>query len=227
MTYRTMISAITLAFAILAVPGEAAAADGWARASGTLRAGPDSDYPAITYVDRGASLDIFGCLSRYDWCDVAVDGERGWFPGSRIELLSDGRRVHITRSTAAVIGLSILSFGMADYWANHYEQRPFYHNNRYWRRHGIRPPQPGEIHPGRPQQPVPHVQQPRPVPHVQQPRPVPHVQQPRPVQRFQQPRPMSHVQQPRPVQRFQRPQPAARAPHAGPRPVCVDPAKCR
>ncbi|MDR3375952.1 MAG: SH3 domain-containing protein, partial [Ancalomicrobiaceae bacterium] len=150
MIFRTTLSALPLLLASFAGPTPAAAVEGWARLSGTLRAGPESDYPAITRVARGDALDVFGCLSGYDWCDVAVGGERGWFPGSRIELASDGRRVRMSRSVAGGIGLSILSFGMTDYWASHYEGRSFYRDDRYWRRHGMHPPQPGQARPDRP-----------------------------------------------------------------------------
>ncbi|TBW40375.1 hypothetical protein EYW49_04105 [Siculibacillus lacustris] len=140
MTHRSTISAITLILATLALPAAASAAEGWARSSGTLRAGPQSDYPAIARVARGDSLDVYGCLRGRTWCDVSIDGDRGWFPGSRIELAGEGRRIRISDPAAAMFGLSILSFGMADYWGSHYEDRSFYRNDRYWRGHGGRPP---------------------------------------------------------------------------------------
>jgi uncharacterized protein YraI len=160
MTYRTTVSAISVVPANFTPTVPASAAEGWARLPGTLRAGPELDYPAITRVARGGAVDVFGCLSSYDWCDVAVDGERGWFPGSRIDLMRDGQRVRISRSVAEVIGLSILSFGMTDYWASHYGGRPFYRDDRYWRRHGMLPPQPGEVRPDRPRPEPNHVQPP-------------------------------------------------------------------
>jgi uncharacterized protein YraI len=144
------ISALTLILATLALPATASAAEGWARSSGTLRAGPSSDYPAITRVVRGEALDVFGCVRGRTWCDISVDGDRGWFPGGNIELLGSARRIRVTDPAAAMLGLSILSFGMTDYWRNHYEDRRFYRDDRTWRRFGARPPSSGEMRPDRP-----------------------------------------------------------------------------
>ncbi len=148
MNTRSILRGLTLGLALLALPTAALAADGFARSSGTLRAGAGTDYPAIMRVARGSSLDIIGCITRYSWCDVAVAGERGWFPGRNIGILRDGRRVYLSDG-GAMLGLTILTFGMADYWGTHYSGRPWYNDRRYWRRHGplpphlIRPPRPG------------------------------------------------------------------------------------
>ncbi len=131
---------LTFGLALLAVPAAAQAADGFARSSGTLRAGAGSNYPAVMRVSAGAGLDVVGCISRYTWCDVAVEGERGWFPGRRIGFLRDGRRVHLSDGGGAMLGLSILTFGMDDYWGSHYADRPWYDERRWWRGHGPMPP---------------------------------------------------------------------------------------
>ncbi|MDK9696274.1 MAG: SH3 domain-containing protein [Siculibacillus sp.] len=139
MNTRSILRGLTMGLALLALPTAALAADGFARSSGTLRAGAGSDYPAVMRVSAGTGLDVIGCISRYTWCDVAVDGERGWFPGRRIGFLRDGRRVYLSDGGAA-LGLTILSFGMADYWGNHYSGRPWYNEPRWWRGHGPMPP---------------------------------------------------------------------------------------
>lgn len=139
MNTRTTLRGLTIGLALLALPTAALAADGFARSSGTLRAGAGSNYPAVMRISAGTGLDVIGCISRYTWCDVAVDGERGWFPGRRIGFLRDGRRVYLSDGGAA-LGLTILSFGMADYWGNHYSGRPWYNERRWWRGHGPMPP---------------------------------------------------------------------------------------
>ncbi|MCE1236087.1 MAG: SH3 domain-containing protein [Hyphomicrobiales bacterium] len=139
MNTRSILRGLTMGLALLTLPSAALAADGFARSSGTLRAGAGSDYPAVMRVSAGTELDVIGCLRRYTWCDVAVDGERGWFPGRRIGFLRDGRRVYLSDGGAA-LGLAILSFGMADYWGSHYAERPWYNERRWWRRHGPMPP---------------------------------------------------------------------------------------
>ena len=139
MNTSSILRGLTLGLALLALPTAALAADGFARSSGTLRAGAGSDYPAVMRVASGTSLDVIGCLARHSWCDVAVDGERGWFPGSRIGFLRDGRRVYLSDG-GGMLGLTILTFGMADYWGSHYSGRPWYNERRWWRRHGPMPP---------------------------------------------------------------------------------------
>lgn len=138
MKTRSILRGLTIGLALLALPTAALATDGFARSSATLRAGAGSDYPAIMRVSAGTDLDVIGCISRYTWCDVAVDGERGWFPGRRIGFLRDGRRVYLSDGGAA-LGLTILSFGMADYWGSHYSGRPWYNERRWWRGHGPMP----------------------------------------------------------------------------------------
>lgn len=174
------LAAVSLgALALAATAAPAAAADGWARYSGTLRAGPGSSYPAIQHVRSGEALDVVGCLRSRSWCDVVVDGERGWYPGSRIVIDRDGRRVVLPSVAAAVIGLSIIGFDRDVYWRDHYRERRF----PGWHPH--RPPGPPHLGP-RPDRPGPDVRPPppdRPGPVVRPPppdRPGPVLRPPRP-----------------------------------------------
>lgn len=130
MRARISLSALSLV-AVIAVPGTALAQDAFSRSSTWLRAGPGTNYPSVARVSRGEALDIYGCLRGRSWCDVAADGDRGWIRGGAIDYVYNGRRVIITNPT--ISGLTILSFGMADYWDRHYSSRPWYRDNRYWR----------------------------------------------------------------------------------------------
>jgi uncharacterized protein YraI len=109
------------------------AAEGWARSSARLRAGPGTSYPAITRVAAGEALDVHGCLRSWSWCDVSVGGERGWFPGSRIALPREGRRVALP-GVAALFGLGIVGFERDVYWRDHYRERRFYERHDRERR---------------------------------------------------------------------------------------------
>ncbi|MBV5262505.1 SH3 domain-containing protein [Pinisolibacter aquiterrae] len=142
MQTRSIFRGLTFALCVLALPASVSAAEGFARRSGVLRAGAGTDYPSITRVSKGTSLEVYGCTRRYSWCDVDAEGERGWFPGARIDFAQDGRRIPLSEGAAA-IGLSILSFGMADYWSSHYSDRSFYGERRWWRGHGATPPPQG------------------------------------------------------------------------------------
>ncbi len=118
--------------ALAAFSTVASAADGVAIRSGTLRAGPGTSYPAVADVASGDSLQIFGCLSGYSWCDVAAEGERGWIRGSRIDFLRDGTRYRVSESYSD-FGLTIAVFGLNDYWGSYYSERPWFTDHR-WRR---------------------------------------------------------------------------------------------
>ena len=110
--------------AALIASGAAEAAEGWTRSAAWLRAGPGTSYPAVARVPAGASVSVHGCSTRWSWCDVDVGGERGWFPGSRIVLLRDGRRVALP-ATASLLGLAVLGFERSTYWNHHYRDRRF------------------------------------------------------------------------------------------------------
>lgn len=127
----TAMAGLLAASMMLAAP--ATAADGFARASGSLRAGPSSDYPVVGDVGAGESLVVHGCVRRYVWCDVSASGERGWFLGRRIAIEREGRRVPLP-TVATVIGLSIVGFTLGDYWGAHYRGRPWFEDRRW--RHG-------------------------------------------------------------------------------------------
>lgn len=243
MPLRTRLLGLSLALATLAAPGTAVAAEGFARSSATLRAGPGADYPRVASVARGESLEVYGCLARATWCDVSDGDDRGWMQGNRIELLRDGRRARLSGDTSA-FGLAILSFGLGDYWGAHYQNRPWVHDRRWNTRDTMRPPAPPRYgdYPSGPRTPMPGTdtgdrpmtaRPPRPVP---DPSVVPRAQrtETRPSATRQE-RPDANrppVMQPRPTggggaaaagPAARRPAPAGQAPVA----PCVDPKGCR
>lgn len=122
---KTLVSTTLAVLALTVVSVSAArAADGWARSSGVLRAGPGTSYPPVGRIAAGEDMRIHGCLRRWSWCDVSVDGDRGWFPGRRIALESRGRRVELP-AAAAIVGLGVLGFERDLYWREHYRDRSF------------------------------------------------------------------------------------------------------
>ena len=132
MTRNTVTLCVLALGASLAALTPAHAADGWTYSSGTLRAGPGTSYPPILRVAAGRPVEVFGCLRGWTWCDVAVAGERGWFPGRRIAFEQSGRRRVLT-TIAPALGLGIVVFDRDAYWTSHYRGRAFY--DRWDRRH--------------------------------------------------------------------------------------------
>jgi uncharacterized protein YraI len=124
----------------LALPIAAAAQEAVARNSVNLRAGPSGDYPVVARLGPGQPFEVLGCISGYSWCDVVLpDGLRGWVYAGAIDYIYDNRRLPLA-SYGATIGVPIVGFTIGNYWADHYRDRPWYREQRWW--HGHRPPPP-------------------------------------------------------------------------------------
>ncbi|MDR3435556.1 SH3 domain-containing protein [Telmatospirillum sp.] len=134
-------SSVLMAGAIVALASfttVASAADGIATRDGTLRAGPGTSYPEVATVSSGESLQIYGCVAGYGWCDVSAEGDRGWIRGSRIAFLRDGTHYRVSESYSD-FGLTIAIFGLNDYWGNYYSERPWFTDHRWRRGHNALP----------------------------------------------------------------------------------------
>lgn len=191
--------AVSLA-ALLAAPTALAQSDrAYTNTSANLRAGPDAGYPRIVTIPGGSSVQVYGCINDWSWCDVAWRGERGWMSAALLDYDYSGRRVGVS-SYGAQLGLPILSFVFDSYWNDHYRSRSWYGDRDRWRAHRPTPIAP------RPQQPA-HPQQQRPQAHPQQPQ-RPAQPQPRPQQ---QPQQQGHQPQ-APARPQQAPKPAQQAP---------------
>ena len=130
MTLRPILAGAAL-IAALAVPTLANAAPGFATGNVNLRAGPSTGYPVITTLYAGAPVEIIGCLSGWDWCDVGFNGTRGWVSGNYLQAVYQERRVYLP-TYAPQVGLPVISFSFG-YWDNHYSGRPFYRDRDRWR----------------------------------------------------------------------------------------------
>lgn len=122
------IAALPLA---LALPLAAQAQNAFVVADTTLRAGPAPEYPDITLVPYGTWVDVQGCVGGWQWCDVVVDGARGWLPGDYIGYEYQDQPVLLV-DYGPRIGIPIVSFSIVTYWDSHYRDRPFYHERDQW-----------------------------------------------------------------------------------------------
>ena len=97
-----------LAGLILFASGAAFAAPGYTTATVSLRAGPDTDYPRIGVLPPGLEVSIEGCIDGWSWCDVIVDGDRGWVAGAFLQYEYERRRV-IVHDYGPRLGIPIVT----------------------------------------------------------------------------------------------------------------------
>lgn len=122
-----------IAGASLAAATTAFAAEGYVTANVSLRAGPDSGYPAVIGLRAGTPVYIQGCVDGWSWCDVSIGDDRGWVSGAYLQEEYGGRRVLI-RDYGVRIGIPVVSFVFGDYWDHYYRGRSWYGNrDRYSR----------------------------------------------------------------------------------------------
>jgi len=96
-----------------------------------LRAGPDADYPAVVKLRRGTSVDVYGCIDRWFWCDVQAGRYRGWVRGDLIDTWYKKRRTGFVQA-APHLDVPMVSFNIS-YWDSYYRDRPFYRDRDQWR----------------------------------------------------------------------------------------------
>jgi uncharacterized protein YraI len=131
-----------------------------------LMAGPGYTYPIVSGLQASYPVQVMGCISTYEWCDVALPGLRGWIFAGALSYPYDGSVVPVIQY-GAVIGFPVVIFAIDSYWDRFYRGRPWYGDRDRWR---VTP------------QPVPHGSGPRTyAPGTSQPRGYPLQQtQPRP-----------------------------------------------
>lgn len=106
----------------------------------TLFAGPDYDYPRVATVQRWQPVRIYGCLYGRDWCDVSVNGYRGWIDSDDLAYGRGGRYGYTNLRYNNGWNYPIISFSFGPYWDNHYRRQPWYAERaRYQYHHNNRP----------------------------------------------------------------------------------------
>lgn len=186
-----------------------------------LRAGPSSEFPVVRIIPARVRVEVLGCESDYAWCDIDVDGQRGWANARYLEATYDGRTVVVAQQGPS-LAVPIISFVVGVYWASHYRDRYWYNRWHHWNRWHYRPHAPGWRPPHSPRPPV-LLPPPRPPvtapPHRPQPYP-PAVVPPQrpPVTAPPQPRPPVNSPSQRPPQRPPEATPPQRPPNASPPP---------
>jgi len=121
---------------LLCFSSAAFAADGYVSADVNLRAGPGTDYPAITVVPKWSGLQVQGCVDGYSWCDVQVGSERGWIYAQYLQFARDGGEPVYINDNGPQLGIPVVTFVLGTYWDSYYRTRPWYRQRGYW---GSRP----------------------------------------------------------------------------------------
>lgn len=112
-----------------------------------LYAGPAQDYPVVAQLPAGQPVAVYGCVSGYTWCDVAIAQARGWVYGGYLTYPYQGSNVPImTYGTA--IGLPLITFSIGSYWDHYYRGRPWYGERGRWANHPPPPHRPPPPPPG-------------------------------------------------------------------------------
>jgi len=140
MRMRVACVAVMGAVALSVASGAASAqSQAYTNQSVYLYAGPAQDYPVVAQLPAGQPVAVYGCVSGYSWCDVAIAQARGWVYGGYLTYPYQGSNVPImTYGTA--IGLPLITFSIGTYWDRYYRGRPWYPDRARWASHPPPPP---------------------------------------------------------------------------------------
>ena len=111
---------------LMLAPAVAQAAEGYSTANVNMRAGPSTRYPAVAVIPAGSSVEIRGCLSDVNWCDVEFYGGRGWVSGQYVQASYQQRRVYVGPQYYRPLGIPMIRFSVDNYWDRYYRNRDFY-----------------------------------------------------------------------------------------------------
>ncbi|QRN52482.1 SH3 domain-containing protein [Dyella caseinilytica] len=159
---KRILRSVLVALMMMA-PAAAFAADGYVITNVNMRAGPDSQYPAIQVLPVNTWVSVQGCTTGWAWCDVISGPNRGWVAGTYIAYMYNSQPVYVA-DYGSQIGIPIVSFVIASYWGNYYSNRPFYRDRARWygRPIVIRPPARPPMRPRPPVRPPPGGNRPQP-----------------------------------------------------------------
>jgi len=106
-----------------------------------LYAGPAQDYPVVAQLPSGQPVAVYGCVSGYTWCDVAIAQARGWVYGGYLTYPYQGGSAPIM-TYGPTIGLPLITFSIGTYWDRYYRGRPWYGDRSRWVNHPPPPSRP-------------------------------------------------------------------------------------
>ncbi|MDK4731893.1 SH3 domain-containing protein [Rhizobium sp. CNPSo 3490] len=131
---KKLIVKIAAATLLVLAPAIVQAAEGYSTANVNMRAGPSTRYPAVAVIPAGSSVEIRGCLSNVNWCDVEFYGGRGWVSGQYVQAVYEQRRVYVGPEYYRPLGIPLVTFSVGNYWDRYYRHRDFYRERDRWSR---------------------------------------------------------------------------------------------
>lgn len=122
-----------VAASTVGLPAIAEATPAFSTGNVNMRSGPSTQYPPVIVIPVGSRVDIRGCMSSANWCDVAYAGYRGWVSGSYLQASYSQRRVYVDPQYYRPLGIPTVTFSIGRYWDDHYRGRSFYRDRDRWR----------------------------------------------------------------------------------------------
>lgn len=119
---------IAAALLLSALPQKADAfwmtADARASTELHLRTGPATSYRVLDAIGKGERVSVVGCLKGWQWCDVKVDGKRGWVHAKYLKGMTHGKTYSVVKEGRRH-GIREISFNERSYWSRHYHGKDF------------------------------------------------------------------------------------------------------
>src|SRR6516225_1809598 len=127
---------LLVALALLAPLAAAAQFNAFATQHANMRAGPDRNFPLVTWIPAGTAVNVVGCIDGWRWCDVIFGFNRGWVYGRFLSIMQANQPMVILNS-GQMLGVPLISFSVGTYWGLHYRNRPWWNQRNTW---AARPP---------------------------------------------------------------------------------------
>lgn len=84
-----------------------------------VRAGPDRAFPLVTWLPARTTVNVAGCTTGREWCDIVIGRRRGWIHAQYLPIAQ--------RERAPVV-----TFAVEAYWNAHYSRRPWFADKAAW-----------------------------------------------------------------------------------------------
>lgn len=102
----------------------------------SVYAGPNDDYPRVATVPAKRTVQVYGCLPGREWCDVWVNGVRGWVESDDLVYWRNNRASDVQRYDGWY-RYPTVTFSLGSYWDTNYRRQAWYgerdHYERRWR----------------------------------------------------------------------------------------------